>query len=156
MMKEYRLKIGNGPTHYDPKLDPRISNEFATVKKTFNFSFNSSDDQGCFPLWPLPSTAWVPTVCQRHDSTFSKGNATRQRCKKLQMLQIYVCYICAFGADFLWQNMPLCYLNRFLQLCHQTPSTTTDSGSFQSNILSLTSSTLAKEESLGWTKLKDW
>ena len=21
-----------------------------------------------------------------------------------------------FGANFLWQNMPLCYLNRFLQL----------------------------------------
>ena len=22
-----------------------------------------------------------------------------------------------FGANFLWQNMPLCYLNHFLQLC---------------------------------------
>ena len=23
-----------------------------------------------------------------------------------------------FGANFLWQNMHLCYLNHFLQLCH--------------------------------------
>ena len=55
-----------------------------------------------------------------------------QRCKKLQMLQIYLCYFFQlvlifgpfwvifgpfFGANLLWQNMPLCYLNRFLQLC---------------------------------------
>ena len=24
-----------------------------------------------------------------------------------------------FGANFLWQNMHLCYLNRFLQLCYE-------------------------------------
>ena len=36
MMQKYRLNIGNGLTKYNPKTDPRVSNEFSTVNKTFH------------------------------------------------------------------------------------------------------------------------
>ena len=63
MMREYNLEIGTGPTKYDPKRDPRVSNEFATV------IFSSLDlliflcHLGGFPLWPLTSTERVSTIC---------------------------------------------------------------------------------------------
>ena len=31
MMQEYDLHIGSRPTKYNPNIDPRVSNEFATV-----------------------------------------------------------------------------------------------------------------------------
>ena len=33
-MQDYRLNIGNGLSKYNPKIDPRVSNEFSTVSKT--------------------------------------------------------------------------------------------------------------------------
>ena len=36
MMHDYRLNIGNDPTKYNPQTDPRVSNEFSTVKISFN------------------------------------------------------------------------------------------------------------------------
>ena len=35
-----------------------------------------------------------------------------------QFGQFWVIFGPFFGANFLWQNIALCYLNRFLQLCH--------------------------------------
>ena len=42
MMQDYRLNIGNGLSKYNPKIDPRVSNEFSTVSKTLRDLFTLS------------------------------------------------------------------------------------------------------------------